>query len=521
MITLRVGRTLAARIANRALLVVSLWGAWLVTSAHVGSPDVFHAGMAGPYDLRVTVRPPSVIPGTAEVTVRVAQGDVGSVVALPVFNRLGTKGAPKGDTLVRVPGPEAVFTGQVWVMLRGANTLVVSAQGPAGEGSLAVPLSVLSTAQLAMPRGTGASLAVLGVLLCIALGSLARAAVAEAKLAPGATPDPALRRRGRIAGMVTLPIVAFVLLGGAKWWETEDAAYRRRMYRALSVTGLVWEANGERMYTLTVNDSLWLSPRVGGPVLPDHGKMMHLFLVGENGAFAHLHPAMTDSISFMTSLPALPEGRYRVFADVVHESGFERTLATTLQLAPPSRLAAAKLDPDDGWSARVEPAVEGKAVLTGGATLERLEGTRPVVAGADARLRFALRERSGEAGRVEPYLGMPGHAVVMREDGRVYVHLHPSGTGSQASQAAFHARDRGDTTNDGRLRLETVTDPHAAHAAHAVTSAARTVEAGEIEFPYAFPSAGTYAVWVQLRRGGTVETARFDVTVLPASGDSR
>src|SRR5437899_1739182 len=33
--------------------------------AHVGSPDVFHEGSAGPYRLLVTIRPPQVVPGVA------------------------------------------------------------------------------------------------------------------------------------------------------------------------------------------------------------------------------------------------------------------------------------------------------------------------------------------------------------------------------------------------------------------------------------------------------------------------
>ena len=94
---------------------------------------------------------------------------------------------------------------------------------------------------------------------------------------------------------------------------------------------------------------------------------------------------------------------------------------------------------------------------------------------------------------------MLGHAVVMRRDGRVFVHLHPSGTGSMASEEAFMLRDRGDTTSDGKLRLD----------------AMRTAQPGiepvrEISFPYAFPSAGRYRVWVQLRVGGSVRTSSFE-----------
>jgi hypothetical protein len=36
---------------------------------------------------------------------------------------------------------------------------------------------------------------------------------------------------------------------------------------------------------------------------------------------------------------------------------------------------------------------------------------------------------------------------------------------------------------------------------------------GEFEFPWAFPKAGRYRVWVQFRRGGPIRSAAFDVEV--------
>ena len=38
--------------------------------AHIGSPDVFFEGSAGPYRLFVTIRPPQVVPGVAEIEIR-------------------------------------------------------------------------------------------------------------------------------------------------------------------------------------------------------------------------------------------------------------------------------------------------------------------------------------------------------------------------------------------------------------------------------------------------------------------
>jgi hypothetical protein len=99
---------------------------------------------------------------------------------------------------------------------------------------------------------------------------------------------------------------------------------------------------------------------------------------------------------------------------------------------------------------------------------------------------------------------MTGHAVVMRDDGKVYVHLHPSGTSAMASSLAFSIRDRGDTTPDGRLRIGS--------GEMGMTS---TQPLREISFPYAFPSPGHYRVWVQLRIRDSVRTAGFVVAVKP------
>ena len=52
--------------------------------AHVGSPDVFFEGDAGPYHLFVSVRVPQVIPGVAEIDVRTSSRGERSVQFVPI-----------------------------------------------------------------------------------------------------------------------------------------------------------------------------------------------------------------------------------------------------------------------------------------------------------------------------------------------------------------------------------------------------------------------------------------------------
>ena len=55
---------------RRAIRIGAIAAIATVSAAHIGSPDVFFTGAAGPYDVRVVIRPPEVVPGIARVTVR-------------------------------------------------------------------------------------------------------------------------------------------------------------------------------------------------------------------------------------------------------------------------------------------------------------------------------------------------------------------------------------------------------------------------------------------------------------------
>jgi len=67
-------------------------------------------------------------------------------------------------------------------------------------------------------------------------------------------------------------------------------------------------------------------------LVPDHGKLMHLFLIREPdlGVFAHLHPIRPDARTFALELPALPAGGYQLYGDVTFENGISQTVNGTL-----------------------------------------------------------------------------------------------------------------------------------------------------------------------------------------------
>ena len=484
--TVRLGR----RVALALLLIVS---APALSRAHVGSPDVIFDGKAGPYEVRVIVRVPSVVPGLAEVNVRVLHGDASSVGIQPVFWRTGASGSPSADPAKPVKGAPGLYTGQLWLMARGAYSVYVTITGPSGSGTASVPVMSVATGRLGMSAGLSTILVALGILLVAGLVTIVYVAAGESVVEPGRTIPAAGRKRARLVGIIAVPVMAIILFGGAKWWQAVDESYQQRMYRPYVAKADVAREAGKTVLRLEA---------ALDPLIPDHGKLMHLFVIDSATmtSFAHLHPSPVDSSTFSAVLPPLPPGNYRLYGDVTFETGQTHTLVGSVRLTSADSAAAAAAGPgdrDDAW--RVSGA---SARLEDGSTMELLADSTPLRAGKDVTLRFRVRAPNGAAATLEPYLGMAAHAVIVKSDGSVFVHLHPAGTVSMAAQEVFALRDRGDTTQTGHLRL-----PADSAMQHAMPLAS------EFSFPYVFPRGGTYRVWVQVRRAGRVLTGVFDCSV--------
>src|ERR1700736_311025 len=82
--------------------------------AHVGSPDVYLEGKAGPYRLWVTIRPPEVIPGVATIEVRADAHSLTRLEVTPVplvQSEIGF--APAADVLKASAEDPEFYTGAI------------------------------------------------------------------------------------------------------------------------------------------------------------------------------------------------------------------------------------------------------------------------------------------------------------------------------------------------------------------------------------------------------------------------
>lgn len=540
---------------------ICLFAFSLTVTAHVGSSGVIVQKQAGKYTLLVSVSPPDVVPGTAKVTVFVERGRVSSVGARPIYFRSGDKGAPTHDVLQLVG--QNRYEGDLWLMNSGSSSVELSIDGPDGKQQVVVPIVAVATAMRDMPAGTGWGLAAMGLLLVVMLITIIGASNADGITAPN-QPVPKTLGRRRLVGMgVGLVIVTLILAGWRTWWTSTEEEYRTvQLYRPMPIQTSVQIANAQRQLTIQFDTTGFGNKRqlrrMLSYMLPDHGKLMHAFLVRTPGldAFAHLHPNRRDTLHYETSLPVgLPGGKYLLYADVVYRSGFTETLTDTvdvpfIKISAEAAAAAKPSDPDDSWlvtepmgvkaNAVNVPHLDNDMVVCGkpGATTKLEDGTsmiwmdKPAGAlevGKLYNLKFAVADASGKAVTLEPYLGMGGHAAILRSDGTVYIHLHPVGTYSMAAEESmvnriadtartFHYpnaakfRDSIDTyvaklkslPDDEKNKLLTAGMPAMNHEMKTKNM---------VEFPYAFPRAGHYRIWIQVKRSGRVLTGVFDTQV--------
>jgi hypothetical protein len=444
----------------------------------VGSPDVFFQCKAGPYPLLVTVRPADVVPGVAQIQIRSLADGLNDIQLTPTpMTGEASKHPPTADIATRSATDPKVFDGSLWLMAAGAWAVHIHASGAAGQGDMVVP--VPAVAMKIAPMASGESYFLLGMMTFLVVGMVAivGAGVRESRLEPGV---PAARWTPKTFAAMGLATVLLILIlwGGKVWWAADAADFQRRVYKPLQISAAVNEA-GHADFKLA--DPGWIALRKLDDLIPDHGHMMHLFLIrwpAMDEVF-HLHPDQTATGFFSQDLPSLPAGDYKVFADIVHDSGLDETAVGSVSLP---EIHGKPLAGDDAGGAATADLGNGYKMVW------QRDKQGPVPAKDLTLFSFAITGPDGKpVNDLEPYMGMGGHAEFVKRDGSVFAHVHPTGSASMASVA--------------------VASPAAMVAMH------QTEIGQSVSFPYGVPTPGAYRIFVQLKRAGKVETGTFDLEV--------
>jgi hypothetical protein len=350
-----------------------------------------------------------------------------------------------------------------------------------------------------MQWGLASILSIVGIFLVSGLVAIIGAASREAKLDPGQLPAEANLRSGRKATIIGVVIVLALVVGGNYWWNYEANDYNQRIYKPLQMTAAL---NGSNL-SLQITEPGWMQAgtleqaafrvfiRKMDDLVPDHGHIMHLYAIRQPGldVVYHLHPDQRDNGVFTLSLPSMPAGRYKLYADIVHSNGFPETMVTEIDLPA---LTARPLAGDDA-SASAQPWQNSSTTntvftLPDGYKMEWLRGDKPLRARQPTSFNFRLTKPDGTApSDMALYMGMVGHAAFVKTDGTVFAHIHPNGSISMAAMMLAQGM------------------PPDMQMPSGITNT--------VSFPYGFPTPGQYRIIVQMKHSSTIETAIFDCVI--------
>jgi len=452
---------------------------------------------AGPYHLLITVNPPAMIPGVAEVHIRVTSGTVDSITITPIYVNGKDQGLPPAADSMQPSADPHWFAGNVWLMESGVWELHAEVAGPQGIAKVGIPVPAYARRTLPMPRSLGALLFALMLALAFGIVSIAGAAGREGVLPPAVTPSSRNLRLGRIAMAITGALVVAILTLGNWWWNAKAADLKHTMLYNPPPLEVLYQAD---QVTLRLEEDFWHKTRKDQwsmSLVPDHGYLMHLFLVRVPAMdrFYHLHPEQIREGLFKAKLPRVSSGTYKVFADIVRGTGFPETMVSEIHL--PDVNGGPYSGDDSGVNTSgfeplahfqtVSPLADGRMVWDRNPT--------SLKTGQVYWFRFHVEDaRNRPVEDLEPYMGMEGHAEFVKSDLSVFAHIHPAGSVPMAS-LMIGQRDSG-------LPMD-----------HASMGPRANVRTSEVSFPYGFPQPGDYRLFIQVKRRGHVETGVFDVCV--------
>jgi hypothetical protein len=227
-----------------------------------------------------------------------------------------------------------------------------------------------------------------------------------------------------------------------------------------------------------------------------HTQKMHVVAISSDlKDFQHVHPTLEADGSLRVDVPVNAAQPYDVFFeyDPAGPAG-EQTNRTKLvpegaqEVAP--RLASG-------------PYYGGSRAFTSTAGDTKIE-LAPVAHGMlmpnmGVKLQITVKTATGApATDLVDWLGMPGHAIVVSEDRKTFIHAHAMPPGM----------DMGDMDGMGGMDMGGMDMGHSGHPHHPSTSGSTTAP-NVLEIPLTLPSAGYFKMFVQVKRGDNVVTVPF------------
>ena len=196
----------------------------------------------------------------------------------------------------------------------------------------------------------------------------------------------------------------------------------------MAIVKVEWTSNPETVETNKETDILLEIKDAAGQAIEGfsivHEKEMHLLAIKKDlSVFLHLHPEYVGKGRFQIKTTFPKAGRYKLYADFLPEGANQQL--SSHELVVTGAEYDEEIHADKLLKKKVDD-LEIELILPEAKVNEHL------------KLVFALSEGDGNpVTELEPYLGSAGHVVIVSEDMKEFLHVHPADENTKGPEVEY------------------------------------------------------------------------------------
>ena len=411
--------------------------------ADVGHSNYVYEGKAFSKPIRVIINTPGVVPGLADIIVKTFDSEINQISVTPVVwkdNNMwtsissGPQGAPPPDLMTHVKGEKNTYQAELWLMDFGAYNIQMELFRNDKSEIINIPINSIANQIIPMTTTVSIILFLLMLLLVAGLTNIITIGYRESALQDPSNIDSERIKKSYIVQIVSVLIICIILYLSNNWWIHIEQAFMKNLFKPLENEISLVKNDKQHILQILITDEAWVEGRIAD-FIPDHGKIMHLYLINKNHKqLCHLHPQRNDSNRnlFEVVIPSIEYGKYYIFIDVTLESGGTQTLINKIDynlnnITNQQKIKYLFKDKDDSYIQN-NPSYH----------FQWLNKKNTYLSDKEINLDFQILDQLNNPVKLEPYIQMGGHGAILDSLGNVFIHIHPIGTISMASQELYN-----------------------------------------------------------------------------------
>jgi hypothetical protein len=230
---------------------------------------------------------------------------------------------------------------------------------------------------------------------------------------------------------------------------------------------------------------------------------MHLYLINKNyEQLCHLHPKRNKDQNnlFEVAIPPIEYGQYYLFMDVVLESGATQTLTNEISYD----LNNINVQNQNEFLSRDED--DSYILPNPNYVFKWANKQNQYLVNHEIELDFYITDNLNQSVSLEPYIQMGGHGAILDDSAQTFIHIHPIGTISMASQELYNQEYN--VSKSGICYFGTPNDS-------LINYSNLYNQNSFLSFPPVMLSnPGKYFMWIQGKSNNEIVTEKFEFNVI-------